>query len=117
MRAAESTDRPPAQRRIVVATPVERHLEEELVRVPWLRTIARLALEPDQHPWKRGWRLRHRAQPVAVAAALLFLPLLATAGCAPGPPQSFSPAVPRPRAGQSGGGGSGAGSQGVPGPP
>jgi hypothetical protein len=100
MRAAESTDRPPAQRRIVVATPVERHLEEELVRVPWLRTIARLALEPDQHPWKRGWRLRHRAQLFAVAAALLLLLLLATAGCASVPLQSFSQAIPMPRSGK-----------------
>jgi hypothetical protein len=101
MRAAESTDRPAAHRRIVVAAPVERHVEEELARVPWLRTIARLALEPDQHPWKRGWRLRHRAQLVAVGSALLLLALLASSGCASAPLQSFSQrtSLPRPAAG------------------
>jgi hypothetical protein len=101
MRAAESTDRPPAHRRVVVAAPLERHVEEDLSRVPWVRTIARLALEPDQHPWKRGWRLRHRAQLVAVAAALLLLALLATSGCASAPLQSLSRATsaPRPAAG------------------
>src|SRR5260370_26460549 len=96
MRAAESTDRPPAQRRIVVATPVERHLEEELVRVPWLRTIARLALEPDQHPWKRGWRLRPRAPLVAGAAPPLLLPLLARARRPTGPPPPLPPPTPAP---------------------
>ena len=90
MRAAESTDRPSAHRRVVVAAPVSPHLEDELSRVPWLLTIARLSLEPDQHPWKRGWRLRHRAQLVAVGTALLLLALLATAGCASAPLQSFS---------------------------
>src|SRR5260370_37966312 len=101
MRAAESTDRPPAHRRVVVAAPLERHVEEDLSRVPWVRTIARLALEPDQHPWKRGWRLRHRAQLVAGAAALLLLALLATPGRPSASLQSLSPATsaPRPAAG------------------
>ena len=89
MRPAERTERTPEHRRIVVAAPIE-PLEEELAPVTWLRTIARLALEPDQHPWKRRWRLRHRAQLVAVAAALLLLALLASSGCASAPLQSFS---------------------------
>src|SRR5258708_36557398 len=113
MRAAESTDRPPAGRRVVVAAPLERHVEEDLSRVPWVRTIARLALEPDQHPWKRGWRLRHRAQLVAGGAALLLLALLASAGCAPAPLQSFSQRTPLPRPAAGARGGSGLGSPGI----
>src|SRR5579859_1511538 len=97
MRAVESTDRPPAHRRIVVATPVARNVEEELDRVGWLATIFRLALEPDQHPWKRGWRLLHRAPLVVVGVALLLLALLFSSGCASAPLQSFSQSTSAPR--------------------
>src|SRR5205809_7753702 len=63
--------------------------EEELTRVSWARTIWRLALQPDAHPWSNTWRLRRRAPLVAVALALLLLLLFAASGCASAPPGSL----------------------------
>ncbi len=97
MRAVEKTPTPGIHRRIVVARPVARHLADELARVGWLITIWRLALEPDQHPWKRGWRLRHRAPLAVLGAALLLLLLLASSGCASVPRQSFSQSTNAPQ--------------------
>ena len=39
-------------RRIVVATPVEPDVEEDLERVSWPLTVLRLAVQPSSHPWK-----------------------------------------------------------------
>ena len=76
-------------RRIVVATALERDLGDELARVSWPRTIWRLAVQPEQHPWKRGWRLTRRGPLYAVIAAVLLLLLFAASGCASVPRQSI----------------------------
>src|SRR6266850_423735 len=68
---------------------LEKGSGEELVRVSWPRTIWRLAVEPGQHPWKPGWRLRRRAPLAVVAAAVVLLLLLAASGCASAPRQSI----------------------------
>ena len=75
--------------RLVVAVALEKGSGEELVRVSWPRTIWRLAVEPGQHPWKPGWRLRRRAPLAVVAAAVVLLLLLAASGCASAPRQSI----------------------------
>ena len=100
MRPTAAADRQPAphERLVVVRAPIEP--EDELVRVSWPRTIARLALEPGQHPWKRGWKLQQRAPLVAVAAALALLLLFLASGCAPVPLRNLelSAATPAPAA-------------------
>ena len=85
-------------RRIVVATPVEPDVEEDLERVSWPLTVLRLAVQPSSHPWKRGWRLTQRAPLVAVAIGALLLMLLAASGCASAPALSIKQraAVPSP---------------------
>jgi hypothetical protein len=84
-----SGDRQPPHERIVVATPLEPASDDELVRVSWSRTVLRLALQPEQHPWKPGWRIARKAPLVAVAAALLLLLVFAASGCSSVPPQSL----------------------------
>lgn len=75
--------------------------EDGLARVSWPRTVARLALEPGQHPWSAGWRLQRRGPLWLLAAAVLLLLLFAAAGCASAPPQSLldSARAPAPAAG------------------
>ncbi len=94
MRKAVATDRPPSQhRRVEVVTPLRDAPEDELARVSWPRTIARLALDPGQHPWSHGFRVRNRAPLIAVALAVLLLLLFAASGCASAPQQSLSQRV------------------------
>jgi len=90
MRPTTAADRQGATReRIAVATPLEPEVEDELSRVSWPRTIVRLALDPAQHPWRRGWALRRRAPLYLAVLAVLLLLLLAAAGCASPPTQSL----------------------------
>src|SRR4051812_4103398 len=90
MRKAVATDRPPSQHlRIEAATPLEDAPEEELARVSWPLTVARLALAPEQHPWSHGFRVRRRAPLVVTAIALLLLLLFAASGCSSTPQQSL----------------------------
>src|SRR5690242_17148970 len=89
------------RRRIVVATPLEPEVDEDLERVPWPLTIVRLALQPRLHPWKRGWRVTQKGPLVAVAAGALLLLLFALSGCASTPKLSIAQraSVPSPPAG------------------
>ncbi|HMC34025.1 MAG TPA: hypothetical protein VKH65_06445, partial [Myxococcales bacterium] len=92
---------PPAESgRIVVATALPAP-DDGLVRVSWPRTIWRLALDPEAHPWSARWRLRRRAPLAAVIGALLLLLLFALSGCSSAPLQSLrsSTAAPRPAQG------------------
>ena len=90
MRPTTAADRQGATReRIAVATPLEPEMEDELSRVSWALTVLRLALDPSQHPWRRGWELRRRAPLHVAALAVLLLLLLAVAGCASPPTQSL----------------------------
>ncbi|HEX9576415.1 MAG TPA: hypothetical protein VF993_01600 [Myxococcales bacterium] len=82
--------------RLVVAAPLEQQNEDGLARVSWPRTIWRLLLQPDAHPWSSRWRLRRRAPLVAVALALLLLLLFAAGGCASVPPQSLRDSAAAP---------------------
>jgi len=75
--------------RLVVAAPLEQQNEDGLARVSWPRTIWRLLLQPDAHPWSSRWQLRRRAPLVAVALAFLLLLLFAAGGCASAPPRSL----------------------------
>ena len=57
-----AADRPEApHRRVVLARPAGEG-EVALERISWPATALRLALEPRQHPWRQGWRLRRRAR-------------------------------------------------------
>src|SRR5437868_8755745 len=87
--ASASGERTPPHERIVVATPLEPAPEEELQRVSWPRTVLRLALQPEEHPWNPEWRLRRKAPLVVLGAALLLLLVFAASGCASVPPQSL----------------------------
>src|SRR4051812_2395200 len=90
MSKAAAADRQPSRhRRIAVATAVEDAPEDELSRVGWPLTIVRLALAPEQHPWRRDFRVRRRWPLFAVAAALLLLLLFALGGCSSTPRQSL----------------------------
>jgi hypothetical protein len=82
--------------RILVATPLGPEPDDELARVPWARTVVRLALDPEQHPWRRGWRLGRKGPLVVVAFALLVLLVFAASGCASVPPQSLRQQVAAP---------------------
>src|SRR5438270_12915422 len=94
MRKAAATDRPPSQHlRIEAATPLEDAPEEELARVSWPLTLARLTLAPEQHPWAHGFRVRRRAPLLVVAIALLLLLFFAASGCASAPRQSLAQRV------------------------
>ena len=84
---------------IVVARPLPAP-DDGLVRVGWLRTIGRLALEPRVHPWTAHWRLRRRAPLAAVVVALLFLLLFAASGCSSIPLQSVRSSVISPHPAQ-----------------
>ena len=84
---------------IVVARPLPAP-EDGLVRVGWLRTIGRLALEPRLHPWAAHWRLRRGAPLAAVVVALLFLLLFAASGCSSVPLQSVRSSVISPHPAQ-----------------
>lgn len=89
------------RRRIVVATPLEPQVDEDLERVSWPLTIARLALQPRLHPWKRGWSVKQKGPLVAVAIGAVLLVLFALSGCASTPKLSISQrtSVPAPPAG------------------
>lgn len=76
--------------RIAVATPLHADAGDELLRVSWLRTVARLALQPSQHPWRRGWKLQQKSPLVALIIALGLLLLFAASGCASTPRISLS---------------------------
>ena len=76
-------------RRLVVAVPIDKSAGDELVPVPWARTLWRIAVEPDQHPWRPAWRLRRRGPLYVVAAAVILLLLFASSGCASAPRQSI----------------------------
>src|SRR4051812_21289960 len=90
MREAAAADRPSSQRRsIAVASAAEEAPEEELSRVGWPLTVLRLALSPEQHPWRRDFRVRRRGPLVAVAAALLLLLFFAASGCSSTPRQTL----------------------------
>src|SRR5947209_12069415 len=86
--------------RIVVATPLTHEAEDGVARVSWLRTVLRLAAEPEQHPWSSRWTLRHPGAIAALALALLLLLLFAASGCATVPLQSLPFAVSAPDAAQ-----------------
>ncbi|HYY53374.1 MAG TPA: hypothetical protein VE755_10905 [Myxococcales bacterium] len=88
-----------AQGPIVVARPLPAP-DDGLVRVGWLRTIGRLALEPQIHPWTAHWRLQRRAPLAAVAVALLLLLLFAASGCSSAPLQSVRSSAISPRPAQ-----------------
>src|SRR5262249_4554074 len=90
-----------AHRRIVVATPLEPDVDEDLERVSWPLTVLRLAAQPSAHPWKRGWRVTQAAPLIGVAIGALPLLLFATSGGASAPARSVSQraAVPTPPAG------------------
>src|SRR3954447_4678746 len=89
MATPAAADREPhAQRRVAVASPVDEAPEEELSRVGWPLTVLRLALAPEQHPWRRGFRVRRRGPLLAVVAALLLLLFFAASGCSSTPRQS-----------------------------
>src|SRR5256885_16287277 len=100
MRPSPDPDRPLAShRRLVVATALEPQHEDELERVSWPATVLRLAVQPELHPWKRGWRGQRRGPLFALAAAVLLLLLLAASGCAFTPPPSPPPGGAAPPAG------------------
>src|SRR5205823_12167812 len=101
MRPSPDPDRPlPSHRRLVVATALEPQHEDELERVSWPRTVLRLAVQPELHPWKRAWRLQRRGPLFALAAAVLLLLLLAASGCASTPRQSLRQGASAPQPGQ-----------------
>ncbi|HET9751384.1 MAG TPA: hypothetical protein VFP52_00420, partial [Myxococcales bacterium] len=90
MSEAAAADRKSSRRRsIAVATAAGEAPEEELSRVGWPLTVLRLALAPEQHPWRRGFRVRRRGPLLAVLAALLLLLLFAASGCSSTPQQSL----------------------------
>jgi hypothetical protein len=97
---APAEARPEGNRPLVVATPLEPE-EDGLARVGWLPTVARLALQPEVHPWSARWRLRRRAPLAAVGLAILLLLLFAASGCASEPVYTLrsSASTPRPAQG------------------
>ena len=99
--AAPSAPSPHAEEDAIVVATALPAPEDGLVRVGWLRTTCRLAVEPRVHPWAARWRLRHRGPILLVAASVLLLVLFALSGCASAPLESLrtSTAAPHPAQG------------------
>jgi hypothetical protein len=95
-----AADPPAAPDRLAIATPIG-EADDALAPVSWPRTIWRLAVQPEVHPWSLGWRLKRHAPLATVAAAVLLLLLLAASGCASAPRQSLRnwAVAPRPSGG------------------
>src|SRR5262249_54851084 len=84
---------------VVVATALPAP-DDGLIRVSWVRTAFRLALEPAVHPWAAHWTLRRSGPLRAVLVAIVLLLLFALGGCASAPLQTVRSSTVSPRPAQ-----------------